>query len=312
VIQSIQSREDDLYKQLRDSYQLAIEMHDTTSIAIQGQISFGLNHTSIDNLITLAEAMETNKESELKNLRTDLVSLLQVKLEALEHLHDLQNSYANNVEVGDAATLDDLQRISAKWSSSKSSSKVILRLQALGRCSQTELNESVTQLASARSTFERFKAAADERHNVFANFEGGNTGGIDIQDNFRSALLTHLSQQIVVKEHRDRYQFEQLNRLVVAKNAGLLQNTKISLEDFCERYASLIETQIEASHGYMSPKILANYDDQAEETIKPLNSTFFYYFFSADRTKRAFARWLLSTFRFPNQKMRMAYMRFFS
>jgi predicted double-glycine peptidase len=184
-------------------------MHDTTSIAIQGQISFGLNHTSIDNLITLAEAMETNKESELKNLRTDLVSLLQVKLEALEHLHDLQNSYANNVEVGDAATLDDLQRISAKVEQfkeflqghSKTSSS---KADAL----RQELNESVTELPSARSTFERFRAAADERHNVFANFEGGNTGGIDIQDNFRSALLTHLSQQIVVKEHRDRYQFE--------------------------------------------------------------------------------------------------------
>lgn len=48
---------------------MAIEMHDATSIAIQGQISFGLNHTSIDNLVILAEEMETNKESELKQIR---------------------------------------------------------------------------------------------------------------------------------------------------------------------------------------------------------------------------------------------------
>lgn len=121
-------------------------------------------------------------------------------------MHDLQNSYAHNVEVEDAAALDDLQRIIAKveqfkeflqgHSNTQSSKADTLR---------EELNENVSGLGNIRSTFEKFKAASDERYNVFANFEGGNAGGIDIQDNFRSALLTHLSQQIVVKEHRDRY-----------------------------------------------------------------------------------------------------------
>jgi hypothetical protein len=57
---------------------------------------------------------------------------------------------------------------------------------------------------------------------------------------------------------------------------------------------------------------MANYDDYQEQTIRPLNATFFYYFFGAEKSKRVFARWLLSTFSYPNQKMRMAYMRFFA
>jgi len=74
----------------------------------------------------------------------------------------------------------------------------------------------------------------------------------------------------------------------------------------------MIEGMISESHNDLSPKIRANYDSHDEDTIKPLNSTIFYYFFSADRTKRMLAQWLLSTARYPNAKLRRAYMRFFS
>jgi hypothetical protein len=69
---------------------------------------------------------------------------------------------------------------------------------------------------------------------------------------------------------------------------------------------------IEESNGFKCPKIQANYDDYGESTIRPLNSTIFYYFFSADRTKRTIAQWMLSTIRYPNEKFRRAYMRFFA
>ena len=74
----------------------------------------------------------------------------------------------------------------------------------------------------------------------------------------------------------------------------------------------MIEAMIEQSHNYKCPKIQANYDDFGDQTIRPLNSTLFYYFFSADRTKRSIAQWLLSTVRYPNEKIRRAYMRFFA
>jgi hypothetical protein len=73
-----------------------------------------------------------------------------------------------------------------------------------------------------------------------------------------------------------------------------------------------LETLIDDSHNNLSPKIGANYDDFGDSTIKPLNSTIFYYFFSADRTKRTIAQWLLATARYPNERVRRAYMRFFA
>jgi len=73
----------------------------------------------------------------------------------------------------------------------------------------------------------------------------------------------------------------------------------------------MIEELIEMSHNYKCPKIAANYDDFGDATIRPFNSTIFYYYFSADVAKRTFAQWLLSTVRYPNEKVRRAYMRFF-
>lgn len=66
----------------------------------------------------------------------------------------------------------------------------------------------------------------------------------------------------------------------------------------------MIEEQIDESYDYRSPKIEANYDDFSEKTIRPLNATLFYYFFSADRRRRTVAQWLLSAARYPNDKIR--------
>lgn len=68
---------------------------------------------------------------------------------------------------------------------------------------------------------------------------------------------------------------------------------------------------IDESNGFKAPKIRANYDDFEEQTIRPINSTIFFYFFSTDRFKRNFAQWMLASARYPNEKVRQAYMRFF-
>lgn len=86
----------------------------------------------------------------------------------------------------------------------------------------------------------------------------------------------------------------------------------MTLGEFCVEYAYMIEALIADSHNYKSPKIEANYDDFQEKTIRPINATIFYYFFSADRRRRSVAQWLLSTIRYPNDKLRRAYLRFFS
>jgi hypothetical protein len=121
-----------------------------------------------------------------------------------------------------------------------------------------------------------------------------------------------LSVKIVVKEHRQRYQQEQFERLLNASSLAQLKSESNTMETFCVEYTRLIEAMIDQSHNYKCPKIQANYDDFGDQTIRPLNSTVFYYFFSADRTRRNVAQWMLSSVRYPNEKVRRAYMRFFS
>ena len=85
-----------------------------------------------------------------------------------------------------------------------------------------------------------------------------------------------------------------------------------TLDEFCRTYAEMIDGLIDESHCYKSPKIEASYDDYAEKTIRPINATIFYYFFSADRRRRTIAQWMLSAVRYPNERVRRAYMRFFA
>jgi hypothetical protein len=124
--------------------------------------------------------------------------------------------------------------------------------------------------------------------------------------------LLHLAGSIVVKEHRLRYQKEQYERFIASLHSSHLAKSHKPLEEFCRDYALLIEVLLTDSHNGRSPKIEANYDDYAERTIRPLNATIFYYFFSADRRRKAIAQWLLSTIRYPNEKLRKAYLRFFA
>jgi hypothetical protein len=101
--------------------------------------------------------------------------------------------------------------------------------------------------------------------------------------------LKHLAGSIVVKEHRLRYQKEQFDRFAASARIADLKSGNLTLREFANRYALLIETMTEASHSGKCPKIEANYDDFAEQTIKPLNATIFYYFFGANRAGRTWA-----------------------
>ena len=138
---------------------------------------------------------------------------------------------------------------------------------------------------------------------------------------FRAALLKHLAGNIVVKEHKVRYQKEQFDRFVASSNSHELSALDVPLREFARSYArwamlvgyvGLIESMISYSHNMKCPKIEANYDDFGTKTVRPLNATIFYYFFSANRSGKSWAQWMLSAVRYPNDKTRRAYMRFFS
>jgi hypothetical protein len=167
-----------------------------------------------------------------------------------------------------------------------------------------------TNAQEIAKTFKDYEKATEEKRRVY-EFYTNEEDNSDLAT-FHSDLLLHLAGTIVVKEHRQRYQKEQFDRFVSSIQYKTLAKPNKSLEQFCRDYALLIEALVEESHQGRSPKIEANYDDYGERTSRPLNATIFYYFFSADRRKRTVAAWLLSTIRYPNEKLRRAYLRFFA
>lgn len=94
-------------------------------------------------------------------------------------------------------------------------------------------------------------------------------------------------------------------------NSSLYKSSR-TLGEFSNEYAMYIESLVDASHNYKSPKIEANYNSSDERTTNPINATIFYYFFSLEKSKRAWARWFLAAARYPNDRMRAAYMKMFS
>ena len=152
-------------------------------------------------------------------------------------------------------------------------------------------------------------SSQEERNQIYAQHDASVEGR---EDQFREDLLKHLAGNIVIKEHKIRYQKEQFDRFVASMSFWDLKNTNQSLNDFSKAYSRLISAHTQSSHNFRCHKIDANYDDFGEQTIKPLNATIFFYFFSANRSGKTWAQWMLSSARYPNDRMRRAYMRFFA
>jgi hypothetical protein len=156
-----------------------------------------------------------------------------------------------------------------------------------------------------------YDQAFSERNALYSDYMSAETRME--MDNFRQDLLKHLAGSIVIRDHRVRYQKEQFDRYIASSYYGALRSQSQNLKTFAANYALLIETLTEKSHNGKCPKIEANYDDYSEKTIRPLNATIFYYFFSASSSaNRTWAQWMLSAARFPNDRMRRAYMRVFA
>jgi hypothetical protein len=130
-------------------------------------------------------------------------------------------------------------------------------------------------------------------------------------EKLKEDMLAYLSGAIILKNHRYRYQHEQYDRYLSFLRFVPMSD-EMTLETFIKKYSEALRREIELSFNEVCPQIDANYDDYGERTVNPINSAVFYYFFSAHRTRRRFAQVILSAARYPNEKIRRAYLRFFS
>jgi len=124
-----------------------------------------------------------------------------------------------------------------------------------------------------------------------------------LSDVYLNEILSDLSYNIFLKEHRLRYQPEQKIRHV---NAFRKFNSKMytfrnpTLDQFVKDYNKFLWFEINKSNLFISPKIEANYRRNYHEgEVSPITSIIFYLYFKTDKVKRFFSKLLLATYRNP-------------
>lgn len=172
--------------------------------------------------------------------------------------------------------------------------------------------EKVSQIRSNElnailKDIESFQKLSARESTLFSEFDN------DSQiDQFRIEMLKHLAGSIVIKEHRVRYQKEQFDRFVITLKQPQLKDPNMTLAEFANRYAHVIEVTTESSHSFKCPKIEASYLKHGEDVIRPFNANVFFYLFHGGRAGRTWAQWMLASARYPQEKMRRAYMYMFA
>lgn len=320
VLLVVEGKENEIYEKLIKEFGLSNVRRHGDSSPILDTLGFATGDNAFDNLSLVDGAIAQGHESaeQLKSISGTLHGYLGVKAKIFSVDADLKEAYLAHVATGEddvSLAREEFQALSA----ARDQYSAAFSARDLSPAAQPEYEGFTRSLGELKETlgqqlvddvFQAYGRAHQDRSRVYQGFTRGAT--TEILDQFRTDLLQHLAGTIVVKEHRERYQKEQFDRFVASLQYGQLNKRHQSLREFCREYANMIEILIEDSHNDRSPKIEANYDDFGEKTVRPFNATIFYYFFSADRRKRTVAQWLLSAIRYPNDRVRRAYMRFFA
>lgn len=295
TLQVIENKENELYDQLVSEFGLRVKKHGD-SAAILDVLGLSSGDSSFDNLSIVEGAIEQGHEraAQLEQIRGWLHMTIGVKAKIFAIEADLKEQYMNYVaknEDDKAYVTEELRKLVALRNAYQDSfSRYSVADFAKGDYDAFEgqLNElKEVRVKNLVSDFSDYEKIFNERQRIYHNF--ANDSNSESLTVFRSDLLQHLAGSIVVKEHRQRYQKEQFDRFISSLQHNALHKSHVTLRDFCVEYANMIEILISDSHNDRSPKIEANYDDFGEKTIRPINATIFYYFFSADRRKRTIA-----------------------
>lgn len=319
LLRQIQNNEDDVYTQLVDDLQIeGIAVHaeqdnsllsfapSAGSIAIQ-------NLTLIKDHINSVENEDTR--SEFINLHAELHALMGARVEVLNAQLTLQESLVENVTKDDPAASNDLSEIQDNHNKFKDAYENNKPEKEAADSDAKVLMGAVQELFGGRmnvlmTRMEEHRKIHAEKGRLYHMYFDANAP--DSMDEFRFGLLQHLAGSIVVKDHRIRYQKEQFDRLIYSNANFTLKRRNQTLKEFAENYAYLIEFNTnEAFHGKCR-KIEANYDNYETDSLKPFNATLFYYMFSGNAYSRTWAQWILSTIRYPNEKVRRAYMNYYA
>lgn len=275
----------------------------------------GLNRYSLKSMITESEsALDQDADNaDVNEIMQRLYVIAEAKVKVAEAQLDLVNYWTefNATQVYDKVcfkeahtSLEDARSVAGLFS--KGSKHI-----GGDNPFEERVNKLFNELLPTyKKNLSEYENAQSRKDSYYSNFVRD-----DVYDHnpekFKEDLLAYLSGAIILKDHRYRYQTEQYDRYL-AFNRWVPMVNHMTLKQFAEIYARTLRTQVSISHNFLCPQVDANYDDYGKKTVDPISSNVFYFFFSANRMRRKWAQVILSAARYPNEKVRRAYLRFFS
>lgn len=215
LVESIKNRENKIYETLINNHGLDhLKLHGQFGGSLFDVLSYASSGATVENLNHLATAIECG--AEVQSEFNELAALLGAKAQAFAGLHKLHKAYTALVEDNDAAAVSELQSIHDSWQSYQTAMEIHSANVDPDQGIVSQIDESAQSLDAAVKTFGEFRTAVSKRHDLFLRFRDNEAAQQDSLEGFAQGLIQHLSQSIVVREHRDRYQVEQFDRMMAA------------------------------------------------------------------------------------------------
>lgn len=314
IVQQADAMEQEILEDLAMEFEELSCLRSTAATSVFDLVS-GVDEAgrSVENFLLVQGFADRNPKSDVQSKADTLKQLLAVRGAALRCRATIQSSlFAKGTET-DLSEVDVIRcnNLASTYENAGAGCDVQGEAKTLmGQVEKTQAGD----MGELVGLMNEHDGKAAELNDIYSNFvdESKSNMAVYDQENFRVEMMKYLAGNIFVKGSRYRYQKEQFDRFVASQHHSPLLKKNMTLRQFSTEYARMVDGLVEMSHNFRSPKIDANYDDFAQKTIMPVNATVFYYFFSSNRSGKTFAQWLLSTVRYPNERMRRAYIRFFA
>ena len=302
-------------EKLKQSHQVSFQKNSSFSPVI-GSLFFEKEYNiTSNNLEIITHLLAEKKTSDLQTAKNQFYQILKGKSEIAKLNLEISNTYLLRVDSADSDVKREVDQLQVTVKSFESAINKYKESEEGAQDQDTKgLLEQLQQvkdgqIAGLIAQFASFETAKFDYERTYHHFM--NEEKSEALTTFRENLLLFLASNMVIPEHRNRYQIEQMQRFHKSLAQFYIKSPNMTLGEFSVRYGKFIEGHIAESHYYKNPHIEANYDDFQEKTIRPINATVFYYFFRLSKVNRKLAQFLLATIRYPNERVRRAYMRAF-
>lgn len=198
---------------------------DADRSGFEGIFSISPDDKASEHFILAKGALENAsgaEKDELQGIVNQLEDLMKARSAIMKSKVHLLEEYVDKVSQGDAGDQQDLESARNSRDSFRAAAHGIDGSKSVFAKQIMQIREG--DLESLLNTINEYDQIANEKKSLYANYLELSGEASEALDKMRTELLKHLAGNIVVKEHKIRYQKEQFDRFVASSTMSNLKN----------------------------------------------------------------------------------------